>query len=71
MKKPKMKINVPDNKNLNDSSIIFRVKSRIVNRQDLMDQNSTYIENSLFDCFVDGSQKFENISNFNNLKFGS
>ncbi len=36
-----MKINVPDNKNLNDSSIIFRVKSRIVNRLDLMDQNST------------------------------
>jgi hypothetical protein len=36
-----MKINIPDNKNLNDSSIIFRVKSRKVNRLDLMDQNST------------------------------
>jgi transcription termination factor NusB len=34
-----MKINVPDKKNLNDSSIITRVKSKIVNRLDLMDQN--------------------------------
>ena len=48
-------INIPDKINSSDSSIIYRLKSRIANREYLIEQDSTCIENSLFDCLIDGS----------------